>query len=220
MAPAAGPRMEEPKTMSPKTTQLNREVIASEVAKAHIDSFNYMISKGLPLGVKNLRPLEMLLPNNDKLNIKAVDIVVGRPRVPRDCVTNNKILYPSECRMRGTSYKAKVEVVFVISVNGSPIETVADSVGEIPIMLKSNRCNLDGMTPKDLMKVKEDAAEFGGYFIQNGGEKIIRLLTAQRRNYPLGIARNSWKESGQLFSEYGISMRCVRDDQIGSVSIN
>lgn len=34
---------------------------------------------------------------------------------------------------------------------------------------------------------------------------------------PLGLARNSWKESGQLFSEYGISIRCVRDDQIGSV---
>ncbi len=35
---------------------------------------------------------------------------------------------------------------------------------------------------------------------------------------PLAICRKSWKESGQLFSEYGISIRCVRSDQMGAVS--
>lgn len=44
------------------------------------------------------------------------------------------------------------------------------------------------MSPNDLIKAKEDAAEFGGYFIQNGSEKIIRLLTAQRRNYVITSA--------------------------------
>lgn len=134
MAPS-GPPIMEPKTMRPATTRPS-SIVASEVAKAHIDSFNFMIDEGLPRGVRNIRPLEMLLPNNDRLCVKVMDIVIGKPRVPKDCVAKNKILFPSECRMRGTSYRAKVEVAFVVSINGSPVETVSEAVGEIPIMLK------------------------------------------------------------------------------------
>jgi DNA-directed RNA polymerase I subunit RPA2 len=39
------------------------------------------------------------------------------------------------------------------------------------------------LTPKQLVQRKEDAEEFGGYWIVNGNERVIRLLTAQRRNY-------------------------------------
>ena len=34
----------------------------------------------------------------------------------------------------------------------------------------------------------------------------------------MAISRSSWKDSGQFFSEFGISIRCVRNDQIGAVS--
>ena len=34
----------------------------------------------------------------------------------------------------------------------------------------------------------------------------------------MAISRNSWKDSGQFFSEFGVSIRCVRNDQIGAVS--
>jgi len=63
---------------------------------------------------------------------------------------------------------------------------------------------------------KEDEEEFGGYFIMNGNEYLLRKLIAQRRNYPMAISRTSWRESGQFFSEFGISIRCVRADQLGS----
>lgn len=43
------------------------------------------------------------------------------------------------------------------------------------------------MTPTQLYKAKEETEEFGGYFIVNGIEKIIRMLIVPRRNYPMAI---------------------------------
>jgi DNA-directed RNA polymerase I subunit RPA2 len=40
----------------------------------------------------------------------------------------------------------------------------------------SNRCRLAGKSPSELVEMKEEASEVGGYFIVNGNEKIIRLL--------------------------------------------
>lgn len=122
--------------------------------------------------------------------------------------------------MRETSYKAKLAVTFGITVNGHMRDMIEETVGEIPIMLKSKRCNLRGMSQKEMVNHFEDSNEFGGYFIVNGKERIIRLLTGQRRNYPLALTRKSWKGAGDLFSEYGVSIRCVRSDQLGAVSIS
>ena len=44
-------------------------------------------------------------------------------------------------------------------------------------------CNLAGLSPKELIMRGEEAEEFGGYFIVNGIERIIRMLIMPRRNY-------------------------------------
>jgi DNA-directed RNA polymerase I subunit RPA2 len=64
-----------------------------------------------------------------------------------------------------------------------------------------------------MIEKHEDAEEFGGYFVSNGIERLIRLLIVPRRNYPIGIIRNSFQNRGSTFSKYGVQMRCVRDDQ-------
>ena len=72
--------------------------------------------------------------------------------------------------------------------NGDWQEDVVD-LGGVPVMLRSNRCQLEGMSPAALVKAKEESDELGGYFIVNGIEKIIRLLQVNRRNYPMAIKR-------------------------------
>ncbi|XP_030053972.1 DNA-directed RNA polymerase I subunit RPA2 [Microcaecilia unicolor] len=52
----------------------------------------------------------------------------------------------------------------------------------------------------------------GGYFIINGIEKVIRMLIMPRRNFPIAIVRPKWKNRGPGYTQYGISMRCVRDE--------
>lgn len=82
---------------------------------------------------------------------------------------------------------------------------------------QSNRCHLDGMKPPDLVKHSEHEDEWGGYFIIKGHEKLVRMLLMTRRNYPIAIRRSGWKGRGALFSDYGITVRCVREDQTATV---
>jgi len=54
--------------------------------------------------------------------------------------------------------------------------------------------------------------EFGGYFIINGNERLIRMLIMTKRNYPVAFYRPTFINRGRLFTPYAVQMRCVRDD--------
>lgn len=74
------------------------------------------------------------------------------------------------------------------------------------------------MSPKELINHGEHEHEWGGYFIIKGHEKFVRMLLMTRRNYPIAIKRSGWKQRGSLFSEYGIFIRGVKNDQTAVVS--
>jgi DNA-directed RNA polymerase I subunit RPA2 len=69
------------------------------------------------------------------------------------------------------------------------------------------------MSPSELVQVKEESEELGGYFIVNGIEKIIRMLQVNRRNFPMAIKRGAFTNRGPGYSPYGIIIRSVRSDQ-------
>ncbi|XP_067125570.1 DNA-directed RNA polymerase I subunit RPA2 [Centruroides vittatus] len=189
--------------------------LLQDVSRAHIESFNFITRLGLYKAIENIPPVEYELPNGDRVKLEIKDASIGYPNI---CGANNLHavslqLYPSECRASGITYKSKLEVSLQWSKNGIVQDVVTKNIGEIPIMVKSNVCNLSKLTPKQLIEKGEEEEEFGGYFIINGIEKIMRLLLVQRRNYPLSLARSSWKSRGKMFSEYGVSIRCVREDQ-------
>ena len=69
-----------------------------------------------------------------------------------------------------------------IGEKGSKMEEFDIDFGEMPIMLRSNKCHLRGMNKEKLIRVHEDENELGGYFIANGNERAIRLIIAERRN--------------------------------------
>lgn len=79
-------------------------------------------------------------------------------------------------------------------------------------MVKSNHCHLADMSEEELIKATEDPNEFGGYFIVNGNEKIIRMLIVQKRNYPVAFLRPSYTNRGPGYTQYAVQMRCVRED--------
>jgi DNA-directed RNA polymerase I subunit RPA2 len=96
--------------------------------------------------------------------------------------------------------------------NGDWQEEIAD-LGSVPIMLKSNRCHLEGLPPAALVKAKEESDELGGYFIVNGNEKIIRMLQVNHRNYPMAIKRGAFTNRGPGYTQFGIQIRSMRPDQ-------
>lgn len=77
-------------------------------------------------------------------------------------------------------------------------------------MVGTKNCHLHNLTPEELVQLTEDPNEFGGYFIINGNEKIIRMLVLTKRNYPVAFLRTSYTNRGPGYTEYAVQMRCVR----------
>ncbi|XP_075059866.1 DNA-directed RNA polymerase I subunit RPA2 [Mixophyes fleayi] len=182
-----------------------------ELTKAHIESFNQAMTEGLYLAVQAIRPLEFTF-KSDRLSFAIVDAAISFPMVPKGSLCKEPKVYPAECRGRRCTYRGKLTVDVSWSVNGVQKDVIKQSLGYVPIMVKSKLCNLYGLSPKQLIEHHEEEQEMGGYFIINGIEKVIRMLIMPRRNFPIAMIRPKWKSRGPGYTEYGITVRCVQDE--------
>lgn len=121
-------------------------------------------------------------------------------------------LYPSECRETGLSYSGLLSVDLIRKVGEMPEEVFTRRLGLVPIMVKSNKCHLAGLSPAELIRRKEEQYEWGGYFIINGNERIIRMLVQSRSNYVLAIRRSAYTNRGPKYTNMGCYIRCIRPD--------
>jgi DNA-directed RNA polymerase I subunit RPA2 len=78
-------------------------------------------------------------------------------------------------------YAGPLRAVFRVQIGGQSMR-FEKSLGDLPIMVGSKRCRLAGRSIEELVGLREEATEVGGYFIVNGIERIIRLL--QVRSVP------------------------------------
>ncbi|XP_061179833.1 DNA-directed RNA polymerase I subunit RPA2-like [Saccostrea echinata] len=187
-----------------------------DLTKPHIDSFNALVHGGLTRAVQTIPLVEFALPNGDRVTLKMLDATISCPTVD----SGNKFaqtlkVYPAECRERVTSYLGSLNIGMLWKLNGRVQDTVEKKIADVPIMVKSDICNLKGLSPKELVRRGEEAEEMGGYFICNGLEKIIRMLIMPRRNFPMCMIRPSWKNRGKQYTEFGVSLRSVGEDNIG-----
>jgi DNA-directed RNA polymerase I subunit RPA2 len=196
----------------------------------HVESFNYFLEVGLQAGIQDIEPAELDIVDR-KNYVDWNELDTNETTLLRYWVENVKVaqpvkstsgnttrLLPRECRERGLPYAAPITGTFCYNVisrrNGveMPSKTVkiAKTFGNMPIMVMSKGCHLDGMSPGSLMKLKEEQTEFGGYFIVGGIERCVRLLQVPRRNHPTAIQRNSYKNRGSTYTNLGVAMKCSR----------
>lgn len=200
------------------------------LAAPHLDAFNSLFEWNdeqneatslVELAVRDIGPKHVFDGKGsrdddlgNKLELWIEDVRILKPMV-NDSTRNlvRKIILPSDCRERGTSYKGRMQVRIAWKVNDGSVQRETRIFGEVPIMVGSKRCHLEGKSPKELIDLHEDPEEFGGYFIVNGIERLIRLLIAPRRNYPIALVRGSFTNRGSSYTDKGVQMRCVRPDQ-------
>ncbi|XP_063774176.1 DNA-directed RNA polymerase I subunit RPA2 [Pseudophryne corroboree] len=182
-----------------------------DIARAHVESFNQAMTEGLYQAVQAMRPVEFTF-KSDRLSFAIVAAAISSPMVPKGSICKEPKIYPAECRGRRCTYRGKLTVDVSWSVNGEQKGVIKQSLGYVPIMVKSKFCNLYGLSPKQLIQHHEEEQEMGGYFIINGIEKVIRMLIMPRRNFPIAMIRPKWKSRGPGYTEYGIAVRCVRDE--------
>lgn len=78
---------------------------------------------------------------------------------------------------------------------------------------------MNGLTPGQLIKKGEHENEWGGCFVIKGHEKLIRMLLMTRKNFPITVSRNTWRDRGQNFSDIGMMVRSVRTDQTATTNV-
>ncbi|XP_069351215.1 DNA-directed RNA polymerase I subunit RPA2 isoform X1 [Eulemur rufifrons] len=117
----------------------------------------------------------------------------------------------------GLGHAVQVDINW--AVNGIPRGIIKQPLGYVPIMVKSKLCNLHSLPPQALIEHHEETEEMGGYFIINGIEKVIRMLIMPRRNFPIAMIRPKWKARGPGYTQYGISIHCVREEH-SAVNMN
>lgn len=99
------------------------------------------------------------------------------------------------------------------SVNDGPEHVDVRELGMLPIMIRSNRCNLRDLPPSKLVAHGEEAEEMGGYFIVSGIERLIRFLIVPRRNHVIGLNRPSFASKGEGYTSLAVQIRSARADQ-------
>uniref|UniRef100_A0A8C6CE45 DNA-directed RNA polymerase n=1 Tax=Monodon monoceros TaxID=40151 RepID=A0A8C6CE45_MONMO len=189
-----------------------------ELTRAHVESFNYAVREGLSHAVQAIPPFEFAF-KDERISLTIVDAVISPPTVPKGSICKELNVYPAECRGRRSTYRGKLTADISWAVNGISKGIIKQFLGYVPIMVKSKLCNLYNLPPKALIQHHEEAEEMGGYFIINGIEKVIRMLIMPRRNFPIAMVRPKWKSRGPGYTQYGVSMHCVREEH-SAVNMN
>lgn len=162
-------------------------------------------------------PRQLINPNTQDIMVMWVeDAEVHKPRRDFACKSEFK-LYPRDCREMGTTYKGDLTATLCYSLNGGEVQRVAKKLGGIPIMTRSSKCWLEGLTKRQLIGHGEEDNEFGGYFVCNGIERMIRMLIATRRNYIIALRRGAYQKRGPIYTDYATLIRCVRRDYASQV---
>lgn len=164
-----------------------------------ISSFNDFIESGLQNVVNEIGTIK---PEIENFEIRLEKISVGIPCVKEANGTIRKI-YPNEARLRDLTYAAPLLLTMTPIKNGTEMEQIETPIGEMPIMLRSKKCLLNGLTYEDVRKTGEDPEDPGGYFIVNGTERVLVLvedLAANRINLEK-VALGTTTESARIFSE-------------------
>lgn len=121
------------------------------------------------------------------LLIYATKVVLHKPTIYIDKEVPS---YPNQCKKKGTIYGGQLEITYHIELKGkrkddgtiiekTPVDYVA-KVGKLPIVLKSNHCNIENATPRELDLLKENPNEDGGYIVN--GDNCYIIDSIERTN--------------------------------------
>ena len=85
------------------------------------------------------------------------------------------LVTPFQCRLRDCTYSAPLFVNVKYTRQKKIVIKNGIQIGRIPIMLRSEKCVLNGKTDAQLAELKECMYDPGGYFVVKGTEKVILM---------------------------------------------
>jgi DNA-directed RNA polymerase beta subunit len=178
----------------------------NSIVKADIESFNNFIDHELKAIIEENKEIEptIIPPNVDSFKIRLDNVWVTKPEIT-EADGSKRVIYPVEARLRKLSYSAPMFLEVSAHINGVQRESFTTQIANIPIMLKSKYCHLNGLNKDELIQHNEDPDDPGGYFIINGTEKaIVNIEDLASNRFMVDKETTGVSEYvGKLFSEKG-----------------
>jgi DNA-directed RNA polymerase II subunit RPB2 len=152
------------------------------IVQHHVDSYNDLVERRIPLFLKASNPVRLVLGDEREIRVyvggKEGQAVGYRP--PLDEL--EYAVMPNTCRTENKTYAldciADIEVEYQIGAETETSKFEKVPIARIPLMLRSKFCHLSALTPDESYAQGEDYHELGGYFIIDGGERV--LLSQER----------------------------------------
>jgi len=147
------------------------------LVRQHIDSFNYFVNTEISkiVAANNL----VTVPADPSFFLRYEKIHISEPSIEEDLVPTG--ITPQQCRLRDISYSAPI-VVQVSYKRGNDIVKKEVLIGQMPIMLRSDKCCLNGLDEAGMAREGECPIDPGGYFIIKGVEKVILIQEQLSKN--------------------------------------
>lgn len=170
----------------------------------HLNSFNNFVDNTIKHIVKTNSDVKSTTNPHFLLRFESVD-------VKRPCVLSEgaRELTPNECRLRGISYSAPImaKILLRVSKDEPPIREEV-RIGNLPIMVRSNRCVLSGQSKLQQIKLDEDYNDPGGYFVVNGTEKVMMLGEQTAANRIIVVKMDDYIEASCTSDTHERKSRC------------
>lgn len=149
------------------------------VARHQLDSYNNFLDFNLQKVVDEQRIIETDIGQRGKESepvwVELGKIEVLKP-VVREADGSQSSLFPCESRLRNLTYAAPIKLDMVLVQGDVRHEPVVTTIGQLPVMIGSQSCNLYGMSDEERISHGEDSHDPGGYFIVNGSERVLMTL--------------------------------------------
>ena len=107
-----------------------------------------------------------------KYTVKTGNVRIAKP-FTREADGSNSDIYPTDARLRNLNYSAHMYLEMALNKDDEENQLEEVYIGELPVMLKSDYCYLNGLSAEELLEHKEDPQDLGGYFIVNGSERAV-----------------------------------------------
>ena len=196
------------------------------LTKHHLDSYNDFIKNKIPLTFKQYNPQIIYKElNKDTKQYKyemhiyyggkdSNNIYISKPVIYKETSEGvvKKQMYPNEARLRNLSYSCNIfcDILVVYTIfneNEKKINTIEKifkhiNLGKIPIMLQSDICVLNNSTQETKTQMGECPYDQGGYFIIDGGERVIvsHERKAENKLYIVESQEDIYSYSAQIKS--------------------
>lgn len=209
---------------------LHNEFMKNGISGQHIGSFNYFLTQGCKdivtasfgtIGVKNMENKRSVTPEDQSIksitfNVKITDWNFGYPVEIKTKTGQKTILTPNEARRSNKNYSSPCFMSVLINASATkhdgtviehtPVEVNNYPVGSLPIMVGSCKCHTSNMTKTELRGINEDVNDPRGYFITNGGERLLDSLENVANNVPQ-VHKNFYMNEivrCEFISKYGV----------------